>query len=205
MKLSNRLLLTILTSVVVGCAGPAAQHSVFQQKIQQNTQKLADDARDLMAVAQATLRAAQVKDKDPDVQRAIDTLMKSQALLGAKIDDGESFKNLTKDQLQQAVDKLYTQDQKIIELNEKLAAKDAVAVDKMTTQEVQQQAVDSYKFWQRFKLYSILSTVVLTVVVVLYYVPASPVRTFITAIGAMFASKKAVDSSTTTPVTSGKA
>lgn len=205
MKLVTRLLLIILTSVVVGCAGPAVQHSAFQEKIQQNTQKLADDARDLMAVAQATLRAAQVKDKDPDVQQAIDTLAKSQALLGAKLDDGETFKNLTKEQLQQAIDNLYNQDQKIIELNNKLAVKDAEAVDKMVTLEVQQQAVDSYKFWQRFKLYSILSTVVLTMVVVLYYVPASPVRTFITAVGAMFAGNKVADSSTTTPVTSGKA
>lgn len=203
MKSFTNLLLIVLVSVTASCINPAVQHTKYQQAVQMNTQKLADDARDLLAVTQQALRDAQSKSNNPDLQMAIDTLTKSQSLLGAKIDDGEEFKNLTKDQLQTAIDRVYEQDQKIKELNEKLEAKDQHVIDTMVTQSIETAAVDKYKFWQRFKLYSILTTIMAVVVAVMWYVPASPVRAALTALSALLLGKKVTD--TSTPATSGQA
>lgn len=200
MKIFCLLLVTLLLS---SCINPAVQHTKYQQALQTNTQKLADDARDLLAVTQQALKDAQTKSNNPELQLAIDTLTKSQSLLGARVDDGEEFKNLTKDQLQAAIDRVYEQDQKIKELNEKLEQKDQHVIDTMVTQSIETAAVDKYKFWQRFKLYSILTTIMAVVVVVMYYVPASPVRAALAALGTLLIGKKAAD--TTTPTTSGQA
>jgi hypothetical protein len=202
MKLFIKLLLIVLVSVTTGCINPAVQHTKYQQAVQINTQKLADDARDLLAVTQQALRDVQAKSNNPELQAAIDTLTKSQSLLGAKVDDGEEFKNLAKDQLQQAIDRVYQQDQKIKELNEKLEAKDQHVINTMVTQSIETAAVDKYKFWQHFKLYSILVTILAIVGAVMYYVPSSPIKMALTALSALFAGKKVADT-TTTPPTSG--
>lgn len=199
-----KALLIYVCLVLVSCASPAVKHTAYQEKIQQNTQQLADDARDLLAVTQQALQDIQHRTKDPELQHAIDTLTKSQSLLGAKIDDGEEFKNLTKEQLQQAINKMYEQDQELKNINEQLELKNQHVVDIMVTKEIQQAAVDKYVFWQRFKLYSTLTTILAVVIAALYYIPSSPVRAALTAMFAMLTGKKAADA-TTTASTSGQA
>lgn len=186
MKHITKLLLIWLVSVTTGCINPAVQHTKYQQAMQTNTQKLADDARDLLAVTQQTLKDVQAKNKDPELQMAIDTLTKSQSLLGARVDDGEEFKNLTKDQLTAAIDKVYEQDQKIKELNEKLEQKDQQAINTMVTQNIETTAVDKYKFWQRFKLYSILVTILSVIAALMYFVPATSIRTGVSFVSSLF-------------------
>lgn len=176
--------------MLFGCVSPAVKHSAYQQQIHQNTQRLTDDARDLLAVVHQTLKNTNTT--NPDIQQAIDTLSKSQSLLGAKVDDGEEFKNLTKEQMQQAIDDLYQQAQQIKQLNEKLELKDQHVVDVIAAKHLGEEAVTKYKFWQNFKLYSIIGVVMAMIVTVLYYVPASSVRTAISAL------------STKTPPTSGQ-
>ena len=180
--------------MLFGCASPAIKHSKYQQQIQQNTQRLTDDARDLLAVVHQTLKNTNTT--NPDIQQDIDTLSKSQSLLGAKVDDGEEFKNLTKEQMQQAIDELYQQSQKIKELNEKLELKDQHVVDTIAAKHLGEEAVAKYKFWQNFKLYSVIGVVLTAIVTILYYVPASSVRVAISALSNKFNTK--------TPPTSGK-
>ena len=110
-------------------------------------------------------------------------------MLGAKVDDGEEFKNLTKEQMQQAIDDLYQQAQQIKQLNEKLELKDQHVVDVIAAKHLGEEAVSKYKFWQNFKLYSIIGVVMAMIVTVLYYVPASSVRTAISALSSKFNTK----------------
>lgn len=173
--------------MMVGCAGPIVKHSKYQQQIQQNTQRLTDDARDLLAAVHQTLKNS--SNINPDIQLAINTLQKSQSLLGAKIDDGEEFKNLTREQMQQAVDEIYQQAQQIKELNAKLELKDQHVVDAIAAKHIGEQAVEKYKFWQNFRLFSVISVVITVIAAVVYYIPASSVKAVFNGIGNKFNSK----------------
>lgn len=183
MKHITNSLLILIALVFANCAGPAVQHTTIQQKIQLNNQKLADDARDLLAVTQRTLRTAQSRTKDPQLQFAIDTLTKSQALLDAKVNDGQEFEKLTGDQLQQAIDKIYEQDQKILDQNDQLEVKDQQVVSTIVTKDIEQAAVERYKFWHRFKICTILGIIGTIVMVVMYYIPTSPLRVLMSLFG----------------------
>lgn len=185
----------IITLLLTSCATPAGMHTRYQQQIDEHTQRLNEDARDFLAKAKDMLASVADKTSDPELKQAIDMLHKSQVLLGSKIEDGEQLKNLTQEKLQEVVNKMYSHDKKILELIEKLDDKDKTAVAEVVTHDAQNQAVEKYRFWERFKLYSILVTVISVVGLVFFYIPSSASRSVLSWLG--FLKKSNNDDATT--------
>ena len=160
--------------ILASCSTLPSVHTVTQQRIVEKTEKLTDDAKDFIATAKHLLD--DVKVDDPKLKQAIDMIQKSQVLLGSKLDDGEKLKSLTLDQLKQATDTIYNQDQKIKDLIEKLESKDKITTDKLVVQQAIDDAIKRHDFWGSFKLYTILGTVSLAIIALFVYVPSSGIR-----------------------------
>lgn len=173
----------IICLLMCSCATHLGVRTSTDRKIEEHTQRLTDDARDLIATAQHLLDDAANKSNDPKLKQISDIIEKGQALLGAKINDGESIKNLTEDKMQQAIDEIYNQGRDLQELIKRLETKNKDATAKIIADDIGHQAVEKHEFWKSFKMYSMLGAFVLAVIALFVYVPASAVRALMSWMG----------------------
>jgi DNA-binding ferritin-like protein (Dps family) len=127
------VVLSILCLFITSCATTAVQHTMYQQQIEQKQDKLTDDAKDFLVKATQML---QVNSGTIDIKRVQMLLEKSQSLLGVDIDDGKELKNLNGEELDKAVDKVVTEDEKEKNSIADLKKKDAEEVGKLVTSNI---------------------------------------------------------------------
>jgi PBP1b-binding outer membrane lipoprotein LpoB len=92
MKTILKLLLSICL-IFSGCSTTSSNYTKYQREIDIKQQKLQEDAKDFIATAKGILNKTDLKRSE--IKRAIDIIEKSQTLLGAKVDDGSEFKDLS--------------------------------------------------------------------------------------------------------------
>lgn len=167
MKLLSKILL-ILSLSFVGCSSPSVRHTIYQQKIEQKQDKLTDDAKDFIVKANQMLNS---KGK-VDLKRIKNLLEKSQSLLGVTVDDGKELKNLNGEELDKAVEKVYTEDEKEKEDIVDLKKKDEEAIDKMITDNIKAETIREYERGKTLKLYAICATIISILGALFYFYPA---------------------------------
>jgi len=160
--------LLIVSLSFAGCASPSVRHTVYQQKIEQKQDKLTDDAKDFIVKANQMLNS---KD-NVDIKRVKDLLEKSQSLLGVTVDDGKELKNLDGEELDKAVEKVFSEDEKekldIVDLKKK----DEEAIDKMISDNIKAETIREYERGKTLKLYAICATILSILGALFYFYPA---------------------------------
>ena len=150
-----------------GCASPTFQHTVYQQKIERKQDKLTDDAKDFIVKANQILNS---NDK-VDIKRVKDLLEKSQSLLGVTVDDGKELKNLNGEELDKAIDKVYTEDEKEKQSIADLKKKDEEAVNQMVSDNIKTKTIQDYERSKTLKLYAICATIISILGALFYLFP----------------------------------
>ena len=136
--------------------------------------------------------------------KVLDIINKGQIMMGSKVGDGADLKNLDVAALDQKIQDIYTENKMLIDRIGELESKRDEVVDKIVSKDVATQAVENYKFWERFKLYSILLTAVAVMITAFVYMPPSMMKTVMGWVGALFGKKKETPASTTTDATSSR-
>lgn len=150
------------------CSSPSVRHTIYQQKIEQKRDKLTDDAKDFIVKANQLLNS---KGK-VDMKRVKNLLEKSQSLLGVTVDDGKELKNLNGEELDKAVDKVYTEDEKQKQDIEDLKIKEREAIDKMVVDNIKAETIREYERGKTIKLYAICATIISILGALFYFYPA---------------------------------
>jgi hypothetical protein len=167
MKAILKLLLIVSLSFT-SCSSPSVRHTVYQQKIEQKQDKLTDDAKDFIVKANQMLNS---KGK-VDIKRVRNLLEKSQSLLGVTVDDGKELKNLNGEELDKAVDKVYSEDEKEKRDIVDLKKKDEEAVDKMVSDNIKAEAIKEYERGKTIKFYTICGTILSLLGALFYFFPS---------------------------------
>lgn len=164
------------------CSSTAYRHTVYQQKIEQKRDKLTDDAKDFIVKANQMLNS---KGK-VDIKRVQMLLEKSQSLLGVTVDDGKELKNLNGEELDKAVDKVYTEDEKEKEDIVDLKKKDEELIDIMVADDIKAQAIKEYERGKTLKLYAICATILSILGALFYFFPSKFLNIGSSIIGFLF-------------------
>ena len=161
-------LLLIFSLSFVSCSSPSVRHTVYQKQIERKKDKLTDDAKDFIVKANQMLNS---KGK-VDMKRVKNLLEKSQSLLGVTVDDGKELKNLNGEELDKAVDKVYTEDEKQKQDIEDLKKKNEEAIDKMVADNIKSETIREYERGKTLKLYAICATIISILGALFYFYPA---------------------------------
>ena len=154
---------------VSGCATTAVQHTLYQQQIEQKEDKLTDDAKDFLVKATQML---QVNSGTVDIKRVQMLLEKSQSLLGVNVDDGKELKNLNGAELDKAVDKVVTEDEKEKDSIADLKKKDAEEVGKLVTSNIEYETLKKDQAARNRKFYMICTVILALVAAAFYFIPS---------------------------------
>ena len=161
-------LLLIFSLSFASCSSPSVRHTVYQQQIERKQDKLTDDAKDFIVKANQMLNS---KGK-VDIKRVQDLLEKSQSLLNVTVDDGKELKDLNGEELDKAVDKVYTEDEKEKKDIADLKKKDEEAVDKMVADNIKAETIKEYERGKTIKLYAICATILSVLGALFYFFPS---------------------------------
>ena len=192
----------IYAVILVGCTTYSGVRTKIDQRIEAAERKLDDDAKAFIATASSMLANVNATRRDPAIDRVLDIINKGQIMMGSKVGDGADLKNLDVAALDQKIQDIYTENKMLIDRIGELESKRDEVVDKIVSKDVATQAVENYKFWERFKLYSILLTAVAAMITAFVYMPPSMMKTVMGWVGALFGKKKETPASTTTDATS---
>ena len=192
----------IYVLIFVGCTTYSGVRTKIDQRIEAAERKLDDDAKAFIATASSMLTNVNATRRDPAIDRVLDIINKGQIMMGSKVGDGADLKNLDVAALDQKIQDIYTENKMLIDRIGELESKRDEVVDKIISKDVATQAVENYKFWERFKLYSILLTAVAAMITAFVYMPPSMMKTVMGWVGALFGKKKETPASTTTDATS---
>ena len=194
----------IYVLIFVGCTTYSGVRTKIDQRIEAAERKLDDDAKAFIATASSMLTNVNATRRDPAIDRVLDIINKGQIMMGSKVGDGADLKNLDVAALDQKIQDIYTENKMLIDRIGELESKRDEVVDKIISKDVATQAVENYKFWERFKLYSILLTAVAAMITAFVYMPPSMMKTVMGWVGALFGKKKETPASTTTDATSSR-
>ena len=194
----------IYAVILVGCTTYSGVRTKIDQRIEAAERKLDDDAKAFIATASSMLANVNATRHDPALNKVLDIINKGQIMMGSKVGDGADLKNLDVAALDQKIQDIYTENKMLIDRIGELESKRDEVVDKIVSKDVATQAVENYKFWERFKLYSILLTAVAAMVTAFVYMPPSMMKTVMGWVGALFGKKKETPASTTTNATSSR-
>ena len=194
----------IYAVILVGCTTYSGVRTKIDQRIEAAERKLDDDAKAFIATASSMLTNVNATRRDPAIDRVLDIINKGQIMMGSKVGDGADLKNLDVAALDQKIQDIYTENKMLIDRIGELESKRDEVVDKIISKDVATQAVENYKFWERFKLYSILLTAVAAMITAFVYMPPSMMKTVMGWVGALFGKKKETPASTTTDATSSR-
>ena len=172
----------ILSLSFVGCSSPSARRTVYQQQIEQKRDKLTDDAKDFIVKANQMLNS---KGK-VDMKRVKNLLEKSQSLLGVTVDDGKELTNLNGEELDKAINKVYTEDEKQKKDIEDLKIKEREAIDKMVEDNIKAQAIKEYERHKTIKFYAICGTILSILGALFYFFPSKFLNIGSSIIGVLF-------------------
>lgn len=154
---------------VAGCATTAVQHTIYQQQIEQKQEKLTDDAKDFLVKATEMLKN---DGGTVDIKRVQMLLEKSQSLLGVDVDDGKELKHLTGEELDKAVDKVVTEDEKEKNSIADLKKKDAEEVGKLVTSNIEFETLKKDQAARNRKFYMICTVILALVAAAMYFIPS---------------------------------
>ena len=194
----------IYAVILVGCTTYSGVRTKIDQRIEAAERKLDDDAKAFIATASSMLANVNATRRDPAIDKVLDIINKGQIMMGSKVGDGADLKNLDVAALDQKIQDIYTENKMLIDRIGELESKRDEVVDKIVSKDVATQAVENYKFWERFKLYSILLTAVAAMITAFVYMPPSMMKTVMGWVGALFGKKKETPASTTTDATSSR-
>jgi hypothetical protein len=107
-----------------------------------------------------------------DIKRVKNLLEKSQSLLGVTVDDGKELKNLNGEELDKAVDKVYTEDEKQKKDIEELKIKEQEEVDKIVEDNIKAQAIKEYERGKTIKFDAICGTILSILGALFYFFPS---------------------------------
>lgn len=175
-------ILLMLSLSFVSCSSPSARRTVYQQKIEQKRDKLTDDAKDFIVKANQMLNS---KGK-VDIKRVQMLLEKSQSLLGVTVDDGKELKDLNGEELDKAVDKVYSEDEKEKKDIEELKIKEQEEVDKMVADNIKAETIREYERGKTLKLYAICATILSVLGALFYFYPSKVLSIGSSIIGFFF-------------------
>lgn len=199
-----RYVAILYVAILVGCTTYSGVRTKIDQRIEAAERKLDDDAKAFIATASNMLANVNATRRDPALDKVLDIINKGQIMMGAKVGDGVEFKGLDAKALDEKMQQIFEENQKLLKRVDELESKKEETVDKIVSKDVATQAVDNYKFWERFKLYSILLAAVAGMVTALIYMPPSFIRTVLGWMGALFGKKKETPATTTTDATSAR-
>ncbi len=199
-----RYVAIIYAVILIGCTTYSGVRTKIDQRIEAAERKLDDDAKAFIATASNMLANVNATRRDPALDKILDIINKGQIMMGTKVADGSELKSLDAAALDQKLQDIYTENKKLMDRIGELELKREEAVDKIVSKDVATQAVENYKFWERFKLYSILLTIVAAAATALIYLPPSFIKTALGWIGALFGKKKETPPDTTTDATSAR-
>ena len=194
----------IYVAILVGCTTYSGVRTKIDQRIEAAERKLDDDAKAFIATASNMLANVNATRRDPALDKVLDIINKGQIMMGAKVGDGVEYKGLDAKALDEKMQQIFEENQKLLKRVDELESKKEETVDKIVTKDVATQAVEDYKFWERFKLYSILLAAVAGMVTTLIYLPPSFIKTALGWVGALFGKKKETPAATTTDATSAR-
>lgn len=194
----------IYVLIFVGCTTYSGVRTKIDQRIEAAERKLDDDARAFIATASNMLANVNATRHDPALDKVLDIINKGQIMMGSKVGDGADLKGLDAAALDKKLQDMYAENKRVINWVEELEAQRDAMVDKIVSKDVATQAVENYKFWERFKLYSILLTAIAAMVTAFVYLPPSVIKTALSWVGALFSKKKESPATTTTDATSSR-
>jgi DNA-binding ferritin-like protein (Dps family) len=168
MKTILQYILAIML-LFTGCATTAVQHTIYQQQIEQKQDKLTDDAKGLLVKATEMLR---VNSGSIDIKRVQMLLEKSQSLLGVNIDDGKELKNLNGEELDKAVDKVVTEDEKEKYSIDDLKKKDAQEVGKLVASNIEYEVLKKDQAVRNRKFYTTCAVILALIAAAMYFIPS---------------------------------
>ena len=194
----------IYAVILVGCTTYSGVRTKIDQRIEAAERKLDNDAKAFIATASNMLANVNSTRHDPALDKVLDIINKGQIMMGSKVGDGADLKNLDAVALDKKIQDIYAENKMLIDRIGELESKRDEVVDKIVSKDVATQAVENYKFWERFKLYSILLTAIAAMVTTLIYLPPSVIKTALGWFGVLFTKKKETPADTTTDATSSR-
>jgi hypothetical protein len=168
MKTILKLLLSICL-IFSGCSTTSSNYTKYQREIDIKQQKLQEDAKDFIATAKGILNKTDLKRSE--IKRAIDIIEKSQTLLGAKIDDGSEFKDLSVVEQDKAISEKFNESKKDLEEIEVLEDKDKQLVSEIVSDNIEAKTIKDYERKKTIKLYAIFGIILSSLGALFYFFP----------------------------------
>ena len=156
-----------------GCASPTANYTKYQKEIDMKQQKLQEDAKDFIATAKSILNKTDLKRSE--IKRAISIIEKSQTLLGAKVDDGSEYKELSTEAQDKAIQETFEESKKELEKIETLEEKEKELVSEIVNDNIKNEIIKNYETKKSLKFYTILLTILGGIGTVTYFFPAQTI------------------------------
>ena len=161
--------LILISLSFVGCSTTSSNYTKYQREIDMKQQKLQEDAKDFIATAKNILNKTDLKRSE--IKRAIDIIEKSQTLLGAKVDDGSEFKDLSTEAQEKAIDEKFNESKKDLEEIEVLEEKDKELVSEIVSDNIEAKAIKDHERKKTIKLYAILGIILSSLGALFYFFP----------------------------------
>lgn len=180
MKTLYKLFL-IFCLIFSGCASPSKNYTKYQKQIDMKQQKLQEDAKDFIATAKNILNKKDLKRSE--IKRAISIIEKSQTLLGAKVDDGAEFKDLSIEAQDKAIEEKFKESKKELEKIEVLEEKEQELVSEIVKDNLEKETIKSYERKKSFKFYTILLTILGGLGTLAYFFPTQTISIGLKIVG----------------------
>lgn len=156
-----------------GCASPTANYTKYQKEIDMKQEKLQEDAKDFIATAKNILNKTDIN--RAEIKRAVAIIEKSQTLLGAKIDDGSEFKDLSIEEQEKAINQTFKESKKDLEEIEVLEEKDKELVSEIVNDNIEKETIKNYETKKSLKFYTIILTILGGIGTVTYFFPTQTI------------------------------
>lgn len=166
-------LFLILCFIFSGCASPSKNYTKYQKEIDMKQQKLQEDAKDFIATAKSILNKTDIN--RAEIKRAVAIIEKSQTLLGAKIDDGSEFKDLSAEAQEKAINETFKESKKDLEEIEVLEEKDKELVSEIVNDNIEKETIKNYERKKSFNFYTILLTILGGIGTLAYFFPTQTI------------------------------
>ena len=167
-----------------GCASPTANYTKYQKEIDMKQQKLQEDAKDFIATAKSILNKTDLKRSE--IKRAISIIEKSQTLLGAKVDDGAEYKELSTEAQDKAIQETFKESKKDLEEIEVLEEKDKELVSEIVSDNIEAKAIKDHERKKTVKLYAIFGIILSSLGALFYFFPSKFISIGTSIIGFFF-------------------
>lgn len=174
----------ILCLLISGCSSPSVNYTKYQKQIDMKQQKLQEDAKDFIATAKSILNKTDLKRSE--IKRAISIIEKSQTLLGAKIDDGSEFKDLSTEEQDKAIQETFKESKKDLEEIEVLEEKDKELVSEIVSDNIESKAIKDHERKKTVKLYAIFGIILSSLGALFYFFPSKFISIGTSIIGFFF-------------------